>query len=79
MVVAATPVHHHGVVFHANGGQGVSGGRPAGVLGVKRQGVAPAEDQGDTFSNENRLEEFDHIGVSGAQAADVIDVDDDIT
>lgn len=76
-VVAAAAVHHQGAVLQADGRQRGAGG-PARVLGVEGQGVASTEHQGDALADGHRLEQLDHVGVSGAEHTDVIDVDDDV-
>lgn len=77
-VVAAATVHHQGAVLQSDGRQGGAGGR-VGVLRVKGQRVASTQHQGDALADGHRLEELDHVGVCGAQHADVVDVDDDVT
>lgn len=77
-VVAAAAVHHQGTVLQPNGRQGGARGG-VGVLGIEGQRVAPTEHEGDALTDRHGLEELDHVGVRGAQHADVIDVDNDVT
>lgn len=77
-VIAAAAIHHQRAVLQSNGRQG-SAGCAARVLGVEGQGIPSTEHKGHALTDRYRLEKFDHIGVRGAEHADVINVDDDIT
>lgn len=81
-VVIRPAVHHDGPLLHDaqrgdDGGGGVVG--VGGVLWVVRQRVAATQDEGHALPDGYRLEEFNHIGMGGAQDTDIIYVDNDIT
>ena len=75
-VVVAAAVDDEGALAQAH-----RGGHPAAaqVLGVVGQGVAPAQHQGHALTDWHRLEQLHHVRVRGAQNADVVNEDDDIT
>lgn len=76
-VVAAAPVHHQRAVLQADGREG-GAGRGARVLGVEGQRVPSTEHQGDALADRHGLEQLHHVGVRGAEHADVVNVDDDV-
>lgn len=83
VVVARPAVHHDGPLLHdAQRGDDGGGGVVVGVgslLRVVGQRVATTQDEGDALANRHRLEEFDHVGVGGAQDAHIVDVDNNVT
>lgn len=80
-VVIRPAVQHDGPLLH-DAQRGDDGGGVVGVGGVfwvVWQRVAPTQDEGHALPDGYRLEEFNHVGVGGAQDADIIYVDNDIT
>lgn len=76
-VVAAAPVHHQRTVLQTDGREGGTR-RGTRVLGVEGQRVSPTEHQGHALPDGHGLEQLHHVGVRGAEHADVVNVDDDV-